>query len=57
LEIRDGPLANAARTNARLVTDLEPGTLTVAVIGRSTRGAAQSSEVTGSGYRAEAACR
>ena len=37
----DGPLASAARTSARLVSDFEPGTTTVAVTGTGACGAGQ----------------
>jgi hypothetical protein len=38
--ITDGPLASAAKIRARLVSDLEPGTITVAVMGAGASGAA-----------------
>lgn len=41
--IVDGPSARAARINARLVIDLEPGTATVAFTGADARGAGQNS--------------
>jgi hypothetical protein len=39
--IRDGPVAWAARMSARLVSDFDPGTATVARTGRSATGACQ----------------
>ena len=39
--ITDGPSASAARISARLVSDFDPGTATVAVIGASAVGAGQ----------------
>jgi hypothetical protein len=38
--ITDGPLASAAKINARLVSDLDAGRTTVAVIGAGASGAA-----------------
>ena len=47
LRIRLGPSANADRTRARFVADLEPGTTTTPVMGASAKGADQRSAVMG----------